>query len=290
MTGGRMSGFAMLMAGAVLVGAGAPASAQERETYQFDLPAQDLGDALRAVAAKAGLELYASAGDLNGVAAPTLHGTFTAREAVERLVRGTKLSVRFDKGAVIVRGRSEVADANGSSEKDIIVTGTQIRGAPPAAPVAVVTAKAIKDPGQADLGEVARSLPMNFGGGQNPGIGNTQGAANENANVNAASTFNLRGIGPNATLTLLNGNRLSYSGVSAAVDVSSIPVAAVLRVEIVADGASAIYGSDAVAGVVNIILKPDYSGLTTSARIGGSTDGGNFQQQLSAGVSGATAG
>ncbi|WP_293871625.1 MULTISPECIES: TonB-dependent receptor [unclassified Sphingomonas] len=281
MTGGRMSGFAMLMAGAVLVGAGAPASAQERETYQFDLPAQDLGDALRAVAAKAGLELYASAGDLNGVAAPTLHGTFTAREAVERLVRGTKLSVRFDKGAVIVRGRSEVADANGSSEKDIIVTGTQIRGTPPAAPVTVVTAQEIKDAGQADLGEVARSLPMNFGGGQNPGIGNTQGAANENANVNAASTFNLRGIGPNATLTLLNGNRLSYSGVSAAVDVSSIPVAAVLRVEIVADGASAIYGSDAVAGVVNIILKPDYSGLTTSARIGGSTDGGNFQQQYS---------
>src|SRR3546814_5363529 len=68
-----------------------------------------------------------------------------------------------------------------------------------------ISSEDILTAGQSDLGEVARSLPQSFGGGQNPGIGNSQGAPNENANVNGASTFNLRGIGSNATLTLLNG-------------------------------------------------------------------------------------
>src|SRR3546814_16644698 len=62
-------------------------------------------------------------------------------------------------------------------------------------------------------------------------------------------------------------------------DVSAVPVSAVERIEIVADGAAAIYGADAVAGVVNILLKPDYDGVSTMARIGASTDGGNVQQQ-----------
>src|SRR3546814_9922404 len=106
-----------------------------------------------------------------------------------------------------------------------------------AAPVIECTSEDIRNAGQTDLGEVARSLPKNFGGGHNPGIGSGQGAPKENANVNGASSFNLRGIGPNATLTLLNGNRFAYSGISSVIDVSAIPVSAVERIEIVADGA-----------------------------------------------------
>src|SRR3546814_10529441 len=83
-----------------------------------------------------------------------------------------------------------------------------------------------------------------------------------------SSTFNLRGIGPSATLTLLNGNRFAYSGTQSVIDISAIPTAAVERIEIVADGASAIYGADAVAGVVTILLRKDYEGVTTSARLG----------------------
>src|SRR3546814_14808771 len=99
----------------------------------------------------------------------------------------------------------------------------------------VCSSDLIKNAGLADLGEVARSLPQNFGGGQNPGIGSAQGTQNENVNVNGASTFNLRGIGPNATLTLLNGNRFAYSGTNSVIDVSAIPVAAVERIELVTD-------------------------------------------------------
>lgn len=275
--------IALFSAAATVSLASSPAAAQQQKSYAFDQPAQDLGDALRAVTSRAGWELYATAQDVNGIPAPALHGQFTPRQAIEQLVRGTNLSVRFEKGAVIIRrSTAPVSDAS----PEIVVTGSRINGAPPAAPVTVVTNEDIRNAGQSDLGEVARSLPLNFGGGQNPGLNFSGGAANQNVNFNGSSTFNLRGIGPNATLTLLNGNRLSYSGTSAAIDVSSIPIAAVDRVEIVADGASAIYGADAVAGVVNIILKPDYSGVSTTARLGSSTDGGDFEQQVS-GVAGA---
>lgn len=269
-----------LLGSAAVLAVPAEARAQTEGRYAFDLPAQDLGDALRQVAARAGLELYASAIEIEGMNAPPLKATVTAREAIAALIRGTSLTAEFDRGSVIIQGRaSGQADAAETAAEPIIVTGSRIAGAPSPAPVLRVTAEDIRNAGQADLGEVARSLPQNFGGGQNPGIGNAQGAPNENANANGASTFNLRGIGSNATLTLLNGNRFAYTGVSSVIDISAIPVSAVERIEIVADGASAIYGADAVAGVVNILLKRDYDGLSAMARVGASTDGGNVQQQ-----------
>ncbi len=279
MTGKRVRSIAILLAGAACAAMPAAALAQDREARQFDLPAQDLGDALRTVAAEAGWELYASAEDVNGVTVPRLQGRLTTRQAIERLLAGTDLRARFTKGAVIIRGRSVAAVAEEKGDAEIVVTGSRIQGALSSTPVTTITQDDIRRAGQTDLGEVARSLPQNFGGGQNPGIGNNQGAFNENANVNGASTFNLRGIGPNATLTLLNGNRFSYSGINSVIDVSAIPISVIERVEIVADGSSAIYGADAVAGVVNIILRNDYDGISTSARLGASTDGGNFQEQ-----------
>lgn len=273
--------MAVLMTGAALTLAPTPVTAQDREVFQFDFSAQDLGASLRSVAAKAGLELYASVEDTNGITAPDLHGSFTAEEAIERLLRGTSLSVRFDKGAVIIRRQIMArSDAPSAPQGDVVVTGTRIQGAEIAAPVMTVTAADIRKAGQADLGEVTRSLPFNFAGGQSPGIGTSQGSAN--TNVNGASSVNLFGLGPNATLTLLDGNRLSYTGINAAVDISAIPVAAVDRVEVVADGASAIYGADAVAGVVNVRLRRDYDGVSVMSRIGAASDGGDFQQQYNA--------
>ncbi|RIA44297.1 TonB-dependent receptor-like protein [Hephaestia caeni] len=274
----RIHVIAVLMASAAGVLATVPASASDRQVYQFDLPAQNLGDALRTVAAKAGLELYARADDVNNIPAARLQARMTAREAIERLLAGTNLRARFDKGAVIIRGRpTQKSESDSAAQTDIVVTGSRIQGGKVAAPVTTVTSADIRKAGHADLGEVMRSLPLNFAGGQSPGIGTDQGSAN--TNVNGASSVNLLGLGPNATLTLLDGNRLSYTGVNAAVDISAIPVAAVDRIEIVADGASAIYGADAVAGVVNVRLRRDYNGASVMGRIGGATDGGGFQQQ-----------
>ena len=119
-------------------------------------------------------------------------------------------------------------------------------------------------------------MPQNFGGGQNPevGSGGLSGAGAANRNVTGGSGLNLRGLGPDATLTLLNGRRLSYGGLAQSVDISAIPVEAVDRIEIVPDGASAIYGSDAVGGVGNVILRRDFDGVTVGARYGTATSGG----------------
>ena len=163
-----------------------------------------------------------------------------------------------------------------SGDEPIVVTGSHIRGAAIASPVITVGRDSIEKAGQNDLGEVARSIPQNFSGGQNPGVGTGGGLAN--GNLDSSSQLNLRGLGADATLTLLNGHRLPYGGAFAGIDISAIPVAAVERLEIVPDGASAQYGSDAVAGVANIILRRDFEGLTTTARLGAASSGGYFQQ------------
>lgn len=172
---------------------------------------------------------------------------------------------------IAVPGEEDVLD------EAIVVTGTRIRGARTTSEVVTLSRGAIVEAGQIDLGEALRSLPQNFSGGQNPGVGTGAGLTNEN--VNSGSSANLRGLGADATLTLLNGQRLPYNSAFQGVDISAIPLAAVDRIEILPDGASAIYGSDAVAGVINVVLRRDFEGVTTSAQIGTSTDGGNFRQQ-----------
>jgi outer membrane receptor protein involved in Fe transport len=266
-----------------LIVAVAPAHAQQIAGQAYDLPAQPLGDSLRAVALASGANIIAPSTLIAGKTAPVLSGRFTPAEAVAILLSGSGLRARqTETGLIIERSDSGARDAQpGESESAIVVTGSRIRGAPIASPVISIGQEQMRNSGQSDLGQVVRSIPQNFGGGQNPGIGANVPSAS-GINVGSASTINLRGLGSDATLTLLNGHRLAYNGSRQGIDVSSIPIGMVDRVEIVADGASALYGSDAVAGVANIILKRDYEGLETRAEIGGSTDGGNFRQQYSA--------
>ncbi len=275
------------VAGTVLAAlAVAPAAqAQSQDARRaYDLPQQDLGTSLRAVALTSGRNVIAAADLLKGKVAPPLRGNFTAEEAVERLLSGTGLHVRKVGSDLIVERDGapprEVSDAEPSGD-GIVVTGSRIRGAPIASPIITASREDIRNSGEANLGDVARSLPQSFGGGQNPGIGfNVPNSAG--VNVGSGSSFNLRGLGSDATLTLLNGHRLPYSSSANSIDVSAIPLAAVDRIEIVPDGASALYGSDAIGGVVNIILRDRFDGLETSVRLGASTDGGDFQQDYSA--------
>lgn len=252
------------------------AYAFQETPHDYDLPAQDLNTALRKVAVIAEVELIAASADLEGRTAPPLKGRMSGREAIDYLLRETGLEAHFDNGSIIVRERV-AGDVNASEANAVIVvTGTHIRGASVASPVITVGRDAIEKTGQSDLGEVVRVIPQNFSGGQNPGVGTGGGLVN--ANINSSSHLNLRGLGADATLTLLNGHRLPYDGAFGGIDISAIPVAAVERIEIVPDGASAQYGSDAVAGVANVILRRDFDGLATSARLGSATSGGYFQQ------------
>jgi iron complex outermembrane recepter protein len=166
----------------------------------------------------------------------------------------------------------------------VTVTGTRIRGAQLTSPLVSLTQEDMALAGHSDLGQALRALPQSFSGGQNPGV--VPGSGGQvNQNITGGSSANLRGLGPDATLTLLNGARMAYDGYMQAVDLSVVPVAAVDRVEVLLDGASALYGSDAVGGVVNIVLKRDYDGAEITARHGRATAGGHVRTQLT-GVAG----
>lgn len=258
-----------------------PAAAQEPR-QELHLRAQGLGDALRALGSATRREIIFTPEAVAGKSAAALDGTYTFREALDLLLAGSGLATVERDGTALVVGRSQTPEAPAAQSGDdaaILVTGSRIRGAPPASPVTILGRREIAQAGQTDLGEAVRTLPQSFAGGQNPGV--APGAPGSNNNQNSGSSINLRGLGPDATLTLLNGHRLAYGSFTQAIDVNAIPLAAVERIEIVADGASALYGSDAVGGVANIILRKDYEGVSATARLGGATDGGDTQQQYS---------
>ena len=270
----------VLLAGCMLamtVGLSVSAEAQPNaKEAELALEPQDLDRALIAVGKATGREIIVAADAATGKRAPRLVGRLTADEAIRRLIAGSGLVAEFRDDVVLIRGAAATA-AGESSGADILVTGTRIRGGVAASPLRVLSAEQIRDAGQSDLGEVARSLPQNFNGGQNPEVG--VGAPGDNQNFDAGSSLNLRGLGGDATLTLLNGHRLAYDGAAQAIDISAIPLAAVDRIEIVPDGASALYGSDAVGGVVNVILKRDFQGIQATARVDVPTEGGGTEQQ-----------
>ncbi len=255
-----------------------PACAQEASTA-FDLPAQDLATALRAVARQGGREILFADEDVRGRRSAAVRGSFTVEQAVRLAIGGSHLIVEEQAGALVVRVRPQAAEED-SADTPITVTGTRIRGASGPSPVIVMTRRGLEEQGLPDMASISRIIPQNFTGGQNPGVagGGDQGGYN---NINNSTTLNLRGLGSDATLTLINGHRLPYDAVNQGVDISIIPLAALERIEVITDGASALYGSDAVGGVANLILRRDYDGLQTSARVGASTEGGNVQQQYS---------
>ncbi|UZK65364.1 TonB-dependent receptor domain-containing protein [Sphingomonas sp. M1-B02] len=160
-----------------------------------------------------------------------------------------------------------VAQDEGTAE-DIVVTGTSIRGvAAVGSPAVQVDRAAIEASGASTLAQAARTLPvvLNIG----PDESRTGGGQDAAANSSRISAINLRGLGPEATLLLLNGRRLAPGGILRALaDPSVIPTSATERLEVVLDGNSAIYGADAVAGVVNIITRRGFTGAETSARVG----------------------
>ena len=166
--------------------------------------------------------------------------------------------------------------------EEIIVTGTHLRGVTnPASPVITFDREDILMSGAASLPDFIQTIPQNFTGGFTDVTANVPGAAGENGNFARGTGINLRGLGSDSTLVLLNGRRLAPAGLGRFTDVSTIPASAVERIEVVLDGASAVYGSDAVGGVVNIILRDDFEGAETQLRYGTVTDGNYDSQQAS---------
>jgi len=166
----------------------------------------------------------------------------------------------------------------------VIVTGTYIPGGvKPTSQVIVLDSGYIERTGYSTTSELFRSLPQNFAGGNAGATEDGRFGIGTNVRLNIATStgINLRGLGNTSTLVLVNGRRLAPSTYGSIADISHIPLAAIDRIEILTDGSSALYGSDAVAGVVNILLKKDYEGAETRLRFGSVTSGSRDEKGAS---------
>lgn len=157
--------------------------------------------------------------------------------------------------------------------EEIVVTGTSISGVrPESSPLSIYGYDYIRNSGAVTVEQFIAKLPENLG--SLSGIAPNAVSLSGRGNRQAVSGVDLRGLGVGATLVLLNGHRLPLASAGRTPDISLVPLEALERVDVLADGASAIYGSDAVAGVVNLVLRRNLDGADTRLSYGGVTSGG----------------
>lgn len=257
-----------------------PAIAQTRSAsaaVHFDIAPGPLADGLRELARQSNVQILFDPRVTNGRPTAAVRGRMTPEVALARMLAGSGLTVdRTSGGVLLVRPQAMIA-ASPEIEApieldDVVVTGTLLRGVDGPSPVLTITRRDAGRRGYS-VAESLRTLPQSFGGAGNEAA-LQNGADGSATNTSFASGVNLRGLGSDATLVLVNGRRLGGAGAKADfVDVSLVPVIAMDRVEVLLDGASALYGSDAVAGVVNIILKTRHEGMEARLQAGAIPDG-----------------
>lgn len=274
----------------------APAAAQPASTFQVNLPQQPLDRTLFGIAAATGLQIVFTDPAITRQRAGAIAGRLSAQQMLEQALAGSGYSftiaggktIRIYKAAPVSTRISAAQPAARSSlplaqdvpadeqqteeMAEIVVTGSRIEGSKlrGTLPVTTLDADRIASTGALTVGELTATIPQMSG----------QAFNNENQGPNTArgdvSSANLRGLGSGNTLTLLNGRRMVANPTTQqegsvpvqVVNLNTIPVSAISRVEVLRDGAGAIYGSDATAGVINYLTDPRFVGLDITARYG----------------------
>lgn len=249
--------------------------AQDR---QFDVPAQSASNGIKTFAQQAGIQIIVASRDASGRITNTVRGQLDTRAGLEMLIAGTGLSIRsFETGTAVLSATSD------AESREVVVTGSRVvrDGYEAPTPLTVLTTEEINRSAQVNIAEQINRLPA-LAGSNNPR--NT--ASNISGGFMGISTFNLRSLGSTRTLVLLDGQRLPAASLNGLVDANSIPSALVERVDVVTGGASAAWGSDAVAGVVNFVLDKDFTGVKGTVQGGITTHGDNenYKVSLSAGT------
>jgi len=301
---------------AVSLGVGAlpvssPAAWAQEATYSFDVRAQPLSAALLDLGRQARISIAASRDVVQGRTSKAVRGTMTTREALAHLLEGTGLTysfigpdaVRVSKGRPVSQGAASPSSSSDSptavavaqdqalagtgEATEIVVTGTRLaqKGDEGVLPATVMSAKQIERRGYTNLLEALSEQPA-FG------VPGTSAIGQQSRYTNGQSFLNFLGLGAQRTLTLVNGRRFVSSNTAhflgatgsagSLVDINAIPEVMVDRVETVSVGGAPIYGSDAIAGTVNIILKQNYDGLQVESTNGISEHGDADNHRVSA--------
>jgi outer membrane receptor protein involved in Fe transport len=268
-----------------------PEAAQAQQSPQrvnYNIPAQDLGTALTELARQSNREIYFPADLARGKRAPRLSGKMTFEDALRRLLSGSGLRYHINAGGSVVievgvdAGKLRAVedkvmalvgrDAEGRATiPDILVTGRRDwnlnldipRTADDAQPYVVFTRKDIQQSGATSLEDFFRA---------NLGANNSGSNSTQTSTTKSQSVINLRGLGTASTLILVDGRRYAQAnqgdGIFTQSSVNGIPLDAIERIEVLASSASGIYGSNAVGGVINIIMRRDFRGIEATAYYG----------------------
>ncbi len=291
------------------IGAYVLAGAANAQAQPFDIEAQPLSTALLEFGEQSGVNVAVSPELIANKQAPSVRGEMEPEVALEKILTGSGLrSNELSTGAYTITLASADADEARSfrvaqldkeddvrrveteenedeNERDtIVVTGTNIRGVEATGASALVFDRAALDnSGFSSTEDFFESLPQNLDEISSDATFGDGGSRLSSANSERVSSVSLRGLGPSSTLVLLNGKRRPGSINGSVFDVSAEPLSMIERIEVVTGGRSAIYGSDAVAGVVNIVTRTEYDGAQTQIYYGAADRGGerlNISQTL----------
>jgi outer membrane receptor protein involved in Fe transport len=303
-----------------------PAFADDAVQHQFTIAAQSLPAALQEFARQSGLEIVLSPQVATGYNAAGLGGRYTSARALQALLAGTGLTSRqlndqvievqaapsgqfvrtadvqpqtsiasqnlLAQNSTVAQGPPVAAAAAGETPlQEVVVTGSRIvrQDFTSLSPIVTVDSSAIENRSQPSIVGALQNLPQfNIAGNS----GNLSQASNPFPSATGAppgaATVDLRGLGTNRTLVLLDGRRAQPVDAALVIDLNTIPSEAVSSVETITGGAASTYGADAIAGVVNIKLKHDFQGIQIDAQQGlsqygdvptttvGAVLGGNF--------------
>ncbi|MDB5733920.1 MAG: hypothetical protein JWN16_557 [Alphaproteobacteria bacterium] len=262
-----------------------PAVTAAAQTRNINVPSEEAAKSIPEFARQENIQIIAPVSQLHGIKTPAVSGKMALDQALQNLLVGTGLEVASNDGATVVLRRAGFeaptipadtpVDFGPPPSESIVVTGSRVilDAADSPTPLIMVTAQQVRATTPTNLPDGLNKLPI-FQGSQQ-----IRRAGDGTTNL-ASNVLNLRNYGVQRTLILLDGHRAPPSNADGTVDIDSLPQLLVTRVDIVTGGASAVYGSDAVTGVVNFVLEKKFTGLRLEANAGISNFGDAASHRL----------
>lgn len=299
-----MASLKPICAGLLLAVCATPVAVYAQATRVFDLPTQALANSLREFGSQSHINVIFDPTAVKGRQAPAIKGYYEPKQVLAKLLEGTGFAAEFTDAATVVIKPQPTSPGHHESGKASPPKSVQ-RSPPPletvtlkkmtvlgsliprsqvetASPLIVITAEDIKSRGFSSVADALQNATVSTGSVNNTAI-NT-------GDIWGAKTISLFGLDPSYTKFLIDGRPMplySQEAQTSSVDqlytnLDGIPIDMVERIEILPGGQSSLYGSDAVAGVVNIVLKKHANAASVDARVGWYSDGGGRERMLSA--------